>query len=1607
MNTALTVLLLLLSAVTARPTFKKTATGYVSYSDRPLAKGVVALDKDETVNSVSCNPSGTSLTLQAKEKPSKLKKGVLITGGKEWGCNKSEFFFNITSVGEYKRNQLTLAVKAADKTAFFEGAKGNEGCKKLLSQAQKEVQMARKTAATATQLLKVAAQKGGAGKSEAAALTKQLKAALAKVSAAFKVISKGAGSAAGAEKVQCDLKELRAGASEVSAVLSKAKLLQRAKTSSALGAIKSATKDKNAPQKAQKQEAKKQESTKSKKGSEPAKNQTKKEAASAASRSSGADGKATVATVASTASKLLAEIKKETKTAVYKKAQTQALHAKNTVSCQLKANVTTIVAKAEHKVAKAKTCKTDGEAQKIVASLNEYLAAVKSLLRNYPALARSETERSQKTKTDASKLSKQIGTKLEQVSAIAKRCETRLAPFNAKSLGGKKGGKGAKEAADQHPDLCKELSLIKSERATVQSSAGKHKKDASKLAELKTSADGLYAKVVALQRKVDKALKKYSVYDTYNTKVTTLLGKAQKKCAALKKDDAELAASATKSIAAARSKQQEAAAALGKNSVTSANDLIQAAYQLALAAHKAATAKASDQKYTTATKQNGRQRVNVIYGNITSQLSAVKTEITTLGEYDKEKARTLRTQLQKLQKQASAVQKRARALASDKAAQNVLNEANKVAAAVTAFVQSAEKKVSDGLQPFAIKPAGNVFALPASSVQSVKCDGEAVTVRFSKKVYLDLKVGSVIQGASGCYDANTKKKGAFSRTVSKIKSNTAKKLVVRTKPTSVTSVKASGSTDSGKIEFTESPAGAYTTSKQIVSKLSVGSSGLVGRKATVAVLTAGDRAISGLAAKTVTLRRNTTVTFTVPKGVTAYNAYVKVTCDKAVARSAIPFSLNADVRFHKPDVNNQKYFPNDKLKLAWYYPGKPFKVRDVKISFVSLKDSKEVYSFKPSVGQRVVMEWSEKVKKLPAAITNGKYKLVLKVDEIQVNSVPFEVTRTDDMFTKVTFTSPKHGSSYNKGSVMTIKWDVENAHTGETMDIYLDSEDDSFWQNLGDVFNAPIVKKVEMENRRATYLVDEKLYGSSKYFLKAQWTNGQEVKSDLFTLNKQNCFSFSPASIKEVSDGKYNVTIKFKELGGCGLKSGDAITLVLAEIRSNKEVGEHKRALKAGKGSYSETFTIAGKFNKVRFLVKHKNSKKGEPSDDFDIPSVKKLNISLSGFTVNLDCSWCPECEDDKCTRLKSVDGPDGSIGTGKIKYSHSPDAKAVDLTNVWSSFCKVCGLFDKRVGKFVGDMKERLKKPDAVKKLAGDAATAKEAEQLAKQGKVSEFLSGFSAGYYPSFGITCVSCKVVGKVKAYNLDKSFLDVKSACVEAGIDYDMKIDFAVGITRFSSNKYKSASTTLSQPHRRLIDYLLKKSGHGADMEKAMTLPEANIPVAGVVAAADFLDSRVGIKLGLIVKLVTTVTGEMTFTMTASGAYQFVGYIESDTNRSGKPLTTCKPTFDLAFKSVELSATASASLLGTVEIEIPKLVAFRLQLVLVKVSATVAFKYPHYAPSSGALVANKLCSANHLFEVTLKADFITFTAKVEILKFSVSTGFDSVFSVTLAKMCLGKA
>ena len=1308
----------------------------------------------------------------------------------------------------------------------------------------------------------------------------------------------------------------------------------------------------------------------------------------------------TVATVTNVADDLLKEIKEQTKTPEYKEAQLKAMNTQNHVSTQLKSNVTTIVQKATQKASKAKTCKTNNEAEKVVNSLQSYLTEIKDMLAKYPTLVVDEYKQTTKNQNDATNLIRTVTNKIDQVRGVANRCEKRLAPYNTKSLGK---NKNDKTAADQHPALCKELSTLRRDADTVLASAQKNFRDANKLKTINTNAQALYTRVVAFQKSVDKALKKYATFDAYNTKITTLLTKAQKNVVTLKKDDAELAAKATKAISTARSKQAAAVAVLSKKTVTEATKLIQTAYQSALAAYNASAVKASAQNYTpaTTTTTNVRQRVNVVYGVITSYLATARTETAKLYEYNKEKASALTSQAQKVQQRASSAKAQGNNAKTSKAAQSAMTTMNKVKADAAAFVQTVQKTVSAGLVPFTIKPVGKVFVIPPASVQSINCEGQYVTINFSKKVYMDLKVGSVIQGSSGCYDANTRKKGAFARTINKISTKTAKKLVVKTKPTSITTVQPVGGASTSKIVFTVSPAGTYAASKQIVARLQVTGKDLIGQKATVSVLTTGNRGIPGFKAKTVVLRQSTTVSFTVPKGSPVYNAYMKVTCGKAIARSTVPFSINSDVRFINPSVNNQKYYFNNELVLQWYYPGKLFSTRDVKISFVDMKTGKAVYSFEPSVGQRVIMKWSEKVKNLPASIKTGRYKLLLKVDEVRVNSVPFEIIRTDNAFTKVTFTSPKHGSSYNKGSVMTIKWDVQNVQKGDVMSVYLDSEDDSFWQNLGDIFNKPILKNVNMENRRATYIVDEKLYGSSKYFLKAQWKNGQEIKSDLFTLNKQNCFSFNPVTIKEISEGKYRVTVNFKRIGGCGLKSTDDITLVLAEIRSNDEVKQNKRVLKASKTSYSETFVVSGKFSKVRFLIKHKNNEKGEPSDDFNVPSVKRFNFTLNKFSVSLSCASCTSCVDSKCKTVFTLNGKTGKIETGHIAYSQTPDSKAVDMTNIWPLFCKVCKAFDTKTNAYFKGLREKLSKPDAMKKLAGDSASAKEAETLEKQGKVSQFLSGYVTGYRPSFGITCTSCNVFGKIKAYNLDTSFLNIKSASVEASIDYTLKIDFKVGISRTSTK------TTIDSKSKRFLGNLLKKSTHGAAMEDAATLSSFTVPIYGASLVYPFLSGNFEATLGLTVKLSLVVTGEVTFTLNASGAYHFVGYIESDTNRCGKLTKVRKPQMSLVFKSVEISATVSAQLDAAAALEIPKVIAFRLQIGIAKVAAKASFKYPYFEPTSRAMLSNDLCGARHMFEFTFTVDLLTFTMKVEVFRFSASAALGTAFKLNLAKMCLGSA
>ena len=173
-------LLLLLALAAARPTFKKVAKGFVSYSTRPLEAGVVALDSDENIQSLSCSAKGASMTLTAKAKPSGLKKGVLVTGGKEWNCNgKKEFYFNITSVGEYKNNKVTVTTHAAAKSAFFVSAQGSAKCQAVLKEARKLVQEAKTTATTVSKLVKDAAKKSDALKKEGATLEKHLKTAMA------------------------------------------------------------------------------------------------------------------------------------------------------------------------------------------------------------------------------------------------------------------------------------------------------------------------------------------------------------------------------------------------------------------------------------------------------------------------------------------------------------------------------------------------------------------------------------------------------------------------------------------------------------------------------------------------------------------------------------------------------------------------------------------------------------------------------------------------------------------------------------------------------------------------------------------------------------------------------------------------------------------------------------------------------------------------------------------------------------------------------------------------------------------------------------------------------------------------------------------------------------------------------------------------------------------------------------------------------------------------------------------------------------------------------------------------------------------------------------
>jgi len=1215
----------------------------------------------------------------------------------------------------------------------------------------------------------------------------------------------------------------------------------------------------------------------------------------------------------------------------------KAKFSSSSYSEELKKTIKDLVSKAKSDYKKAKTVKTNAEAQKIYDNIKEYRSTGEKAISSYKV----DAEDGKNYKADAK-------ASINTAKSINRKSYSVLIKYNPSLLAS--APDQPVQGTDKTPELVSNYTKLEKE---VNSFKKFDTKDAV------ANATDLLNKVKEFNEvTIPEGIKSCNEFETILKEVKSVLKQAKKAQKALSKKDKEKGASAKEKIDAASQKITLASQQYYEAKISEAISTIKNAKELSQAALTFASGSSDTALYTSATTANAKNRGDAIFKEIESLKKSASKSLKDVKDYNSASYKQFKTKVDTIFNSAKVCKKQCKKPASDADATKAITCLQEQKKNFEELIKTISSSITDLHNKAELKPINGVITIPDSKVKSISCSGNIVLIKFKEDVFINATKGTTIKGNSGCYDLNTKKKGPYSKVIESIEKNTHNVLRFTSQAAStVSSITVSG------FSFISEPDSVIKKGSSITATLKAPSS-YAGKSATVKVVSTTDqRAISEFTS-TVKLGINTSISIKVEKKTVVNSAILQIYCDSTVvATSTKPFSINPSIYFISPK-QFQKYFIEDILTVQFSSFDGAFSRLDRQISFIN-SNKKTVYTEK-IYGSHDIRTY--RVKSLPSEITTGNYTISINVNGAIIYSPTIYISRESRSFTQITFTSPSYGDSFKKGDTIPIKWSVKNDQVEEKFKLQLCTEDKFFCSN--------IKRDVLMNTKEYNYTVTTNIK-SSKFFIKAKWSGGHETRSELFTLNNsKKCFKFNKIDVSKDENNVYSISVNFNKEKHCYLKKSDNFTITIVKVISNKQTKNERYALlTADKDEYTQQFTLStGTASNVRFLVTTEKDPKGEVSQDFAVPLVGDFVFTIPK-EIKLSCLSCPN------------------------PLSFSPGGQKVvsvlnDLHAIGAAFCVICAATSRGISDWGKRLAPKFDATDFQKKLADNlskvGAKNETPEEIEREKK--KYQDALSNIYLKSdFTVKCASCKISGNFKAYDLSTVALDIKTAKLQANLNYDLSFDITLSLT------FSSIQTV--QRFKVLPDF-------ESELDKASEFAGVFIPLYGARVAnaqsglgEDDLASF-DCTLALGVKLTFSIMGSITFRISSSGSLSFDAVIESDTNRDLTIIDKKKPTFSFEFVDAQITVKLILSLDATFKIEKKKVINLELTLTLARLTATTTFSFKGFEPIPSK-VGN--CSQNHQLEFKLDFDAITIVAKAYFFKFNANLSSNALFKQNLLTLC----
>ena len=1042
--------------------------------------------------------------------------------------------------------------------------------------------------------------------------------------------------------------------------------------------------------------------------------------------------------------------------------------------------------------------------------------------------------------------------------------------------------------------------------------------------------------------------------------------------------DKELADKATELIETAEKTQNSAVAKFDSGDLASASTMIAKAKTESEKALEAANQKIDTKNYTSATTTNAKQRAERIYDEVSVALSNAKKPLKSLKEYSKEKWSVRDKKLKEIDNNAIQCKKDAKKPKTDDDATKAIQCLQKAKTDIEAEQKEIEKELKATKESIQIKAVNNVISMPDNKVSKVSCSGNTVTISFQEKVFIDLKEGIIIKGNFGCYDSNTKQKGAYTRTVGKIITNEPKKITFESKTNGVP--QTSSEKDLKGFSFSTTEIKSVKKGESISTKLNVSEKSYIGKKAEIQVISATNNSPVSEYKKTVTIAKSTSISIPIDSNTPVNSAFLRAVVDgKTVATTKGTFSINPTIKIILPDKQNETYYQRNTIRVKYDADVGTFNAVSCSFSFVSTKSKKPVHTIKSSYREHNVL-----VKQLPDNVISGEYQISLDCNNVVVMSVPFNIVRDDNAIARIVFTYPPAGEVFKKGDEIDIQWNANDTQIDETFDLSISSEDKSVLDYITSIGAGKIKSGIRMREGHYKWTVDER-FGSSKYFFKASWAGGREVTSERFTLNKERCFKFKKIDVKEASNGSYDATVFFDQEKGCYLKDSEEFVVTLVTVVDNKRTKDlRKDTLKADKSSYNVTLNVQSGYTKnLRFLITTDKDKKGEISDDFSCPLMGTFDFVLPK-KMGFDCNECnyPDTINDllkKANVEKSEFIPDFRVDVNKFKI-----------------ICKFCEHSNSALEKLTNLFSNITNLPDITKKISPPTESNKtkvikafdEAEEDPK--KMKKMFDSMKRGMKPfNFQITCTTCKVKGSYKAYNFASFMGDVKTANIEVMFEYDIDSTLKFSIGYSYSKTAVLGRHTGNDANIRYLRGALAQTEYDDYFKKLGDLKEISLPLFGekLSNVLKGVEKHFDATLQLSINISFTLTGTFTINVKGSGKYKFEAKIENDVDRSKKLVPFGTPSLKTSLIDAEVSTSITASLDAEISLYIRDVFNAKLKMTFVKVGASVSYKKSGFGQASGT----ESCTADHHFEVAFDLSFATAQLDLSVFIISISKKF----------------